>query len=389
MSGTVGILSFIATLFVMIVFHEFGHFITARRMGIRVDEFAIGFGPRLLSRTKGETIYSIRPIPFGGFVKIAGMNPFQPVHESDLPRTFGAKPSWQRAIVLGAGSFTHFVLGLVVLFIVYAIIGVPVDPTTTLESVQSQVTPPERFVVPPGQQSGPAKEAGLRPGDRITSIDGNELSNWDELRETIRANPGEELVIGAIRNGRPLEIRVTPAAATGKDEDSKTVTIGLIGIVPRFTVERQAPHAAVWSATKSTGILIGSSVVVIGRVFSPAGIGRIFSSLNESGERGLDDPIGLVGGARLTGQAATAGRIADILGTLVGFTVVIGVFNLLPLPPLDGGYLLILAIEKVRGRKVDLRKVVPVAVLVVGFLLFVQVALLYLDVVRPVTNPFQ
>lgn len=390
MSAATGILAFIATLLVMIVFHEFGHFVAARRFGIKVEEFFVGFGPRLFARRRGETTYGIKAILLGGYVKIAGMNPWQKVPESELPRTFGAKPPWQRAIVLGAGSLTHFVLAIVVLTVIFVLIGVPGDPTTTLATVQTKITPPPGFSVDPvAAESAPAKEAGFQAGDRVVAVDGMRIGNWEDLRKAIRSRPGQTISIEVERDGRGVELPVAPVAVTGKSPEGGLETVGLIGIVPRYTVERAAPHIGVWRAATATGSLIVNSVVVIGKVFSPSGIGRIFSSLSETGARGEEDPIGLVGGARLTGQAASAGRVQELLGTLTGFIVIIGVFNLLPLPPLDGGYLLILLIEKVRKRTVDLRRVVPVMAFVIGFLIFLQMALIYLDIVRPVTNPFQ
>jgi membrane-associated protease RseP (regulator of RpoE activity) len=388
MSGVVGVVVFVFTLLVVIVFHEFGHFMTARRFGIKVEEFFIGFGPQLYSRTKGETTFGVKAFLVGGYVKIAGMNPWQSIPESELPRTFAAKPHWQRAVVLSAGSFTHFVLAFVVLFVLFGFVGV-LDATTTLADVQNKIEAPPGFSLEEAEVVGPAAEAGLRPGDEIVAIDDRFVSEWDEVKDAIRSKGGQVIKVSVLRDGERLEFELKPAVASGKDSEGKPVTVGLVGIVSKRERATQPVQVAAWTATRATGFYIVQSFRVIGTVFSPQGIGRIFTALGEGGTRGPEDPVGPVGGGRIAGQAATAGEIEYLIFTLVGFAVIIGVFNLLPLPPLDGGYLLILGVEKIRGRKVDLRKVAPVMALVLGFLVFISLALLYLDIVRPVTNPFQ
>lgn len=388
MREAVGVVSFILALLIVIVFHEFGHFITAKRFGIKVEEFFIGFGPRLYARQKGETTFGVKALLLGGYVKIAGMNPWQSIPESELPRTFAAKPHWQRAIVLSAGSFTHFVLAFVVLFVLFGFVGV-LQPTTTLAQVQSKVEAPPGFSITDGEGASPAAEAGLKPDDKIVSIEGRFVSEWDEVREAIRLNAGRVIKVGVLRDGQRLDFEVKPVVATGKDAEGKQVTIGLVGIVSERERDTQPVQVAAWTAMKGTGFYIGQSFRVIGTVFSPEGLGRIISAFGEGGARGPESPIGLVGAGRAAGQAASAGAFEDVTFLLVGMTVIIGVFNLLPLPPLDGGYLLILLVEKIRGKKVDLRKLAPVMALVLGILIFIFLSLLYLDIVRPVSNPFQ
>lgn len=389
MSGSLGVVAFIVTLLVMIVFHEFGHFLAARRFGIKVDEFFVGFGPRIWSRKRGETEYGLKAVLIGGYVKISGMNPWQTVPDSELPRTFGAKPAWQRAIVLTAGSATHFVLAAVVLFTLFAFVGLPGDPTTTLSSVEARVTPPEGFIISGAASPSPATIAGFRRGDRVIEVAGVPVSTWEQMSNAIRSHPAETIEVVVVRRGDRAGLRVTPVSVSGKDAKGTPVTVGLIGITPKYLVERRSIPRAAGSAVYWTGRITKDSLATIGRVFSPKGIGTIFAALSESGQRGQGDPIGIVGGARVAGQAASAGRIQALLWILTGFIVIVGVVNLVPLPPLDGGHLLVLVIEKIRRKKVDLRKVVPVAMLVLGFLIFLQMALLYLDIFRPTANPFQ
>lgn len=394
MNSSLGVIAFILTLGFMVVFHEFGHYITAKKFGMKIEEFFIGFGPRLYSRfgkkvgpdgtvTRGETEYGIKAIPVGGYVKIFGMNPWQTIPESERGRTFGAKPSWQRAIVLSAGSMTHFILAIVIFTIMFGFIGLsdPNKPTTTVDSVDIKL----------GKVDGPAKLAGLAHGDKIVSIDGRPVHSWEDVRAQIRTHPGTQitmLVEGTNRSKR--EVSMTPVATDVADpaHPAQKLNVGQVGVLPTFEVIRQSPPAAFWSGIKTTGQIIGLSVTGIGKIFSPHGISKVFTSIGGSGRRTSDQPFGLVGSARLAGEVARRGQITDLIQFLTGFIVFIGVINLVPLPPLDGGHLLILLIEKINKRKVDMRKVVPVAGVVIGFFLILTFALLYLDIVRPITSPF-
>jgi membrane-associated protease RseP (regulator of RpoE activity) len=385
MNGGMGIVAFLVTLLVMVAFHEFGHFITARRFGIKVEEFFIGFGPRLLSWWRGETEYGIKAILLGGYVRIAGMNPAQAISEADRPRTFGAKPAWQRAIVLFAGSLSHFVLAIVVFSVLYGVIGVHdfSRPLTRVDEVTEKV----------GDVKGPARAAGIKPGDVIVSISGKPIRSWDDLRDQVRPNAGKELIFEVERGGRRLTIPVTPVAAEVPVEPNsdKTETVGQVGVGPTFPLLKEPPPQAVWHGIRTTGVSIVTSIVGAGQIFSPEGLTSVFRELGGEGERDLteDQPVGLIGGARLAGQASSAGDIESLIMFLGIFIVFVGVINLAPLPPLDGGHLLVLAIEKISRRVVDPRKLIPVAGLVLGFLLILTVALFYLDLARPLTDPFQ
>ncbi|MGH2771566.1 MAG: M50 family metallopeptidase [Actinomycetota bacterium] len=385
MSFALGILAFVATLMIMVVFHEFGHFITARRFGIKVEQFFVGFGPRLFSWTRGETEYGVKAVLLGGYVRIAGMNPFQEVKPSELPRTFGAKPAWQRAVVLVAGSATHLILATVVFALLFSTLGVyNFDrPVPTVETVEIQVN----------GKPGPAKAAGLRRGDRIVAVSGDAVRSWDDVRKVIRSSPNKQLVFTVEREGRRRQLTITPAEAEVRSSPDSTrmVKAGQIGIAPQFEIERDPPHVALWRGVTSTAGLVKVSIESIGKVFSPGGISNIFEALGRRGEREVsdDEPLGLVGGARLAGQAGSAGEVRSLIQFLAGFIVFVGVINLAPLPPLDGGYLLIVGIEKLIRRKIDMRKVIPVAGLVLAFLIVLTFALLYLDIFRPITDPFQ
>lgn len=379
-----GIWAFVATVFIMVLFHEFGHYWTAKRFGIKVEEFFIGFGPRIWSFRRGETEFGLKALPLGGYVRIIGMNPFQEVPEEDLPRTMGAKPRWQRAVVLVAGSFTHFVLATIVFFVMFAAIGVqdPSKPSTTLETVDLTIA----------NETAPAKLAGLKAGDRIVAIDGDPVTSWEDVRSHIRPSAGKALQVTVERGETTRTITVTPVETeVPKSQTSdETEKVGQIGVIPVFEKVKEPPLKAAGMAFKSTGQTIWISVKGVGQIFSPKGVGSVLGALRETGQREItgDQPIGLVGAARLSGNAASSGGPEMLIFFLNGFIVFVGVANLIPLPPLDGGYLAVLAVEAITRRKIDLRRLVPVMGAVLAFLIVLNVALLYLDITRPLSNPF-
>ncbi|MBW3591920.1 MAG: site-2 protease family protein, partial [Actinobacteria bacterium] len=303
------------TMLVMIVFHEWGHYITAKKFGIKVEEFFVGFGPRIFSRRRGETEFGLKAILLGGYVKIAGMNPFQEVTDEERPRTFGAKPAWQRAIVLSAGSATHFILATVLFAGMFGVIGVPDRLTTTVDLVAPEID----------GEPGPAHTAGIEPGDRILRINGASIDTWDDVRETVRPTAGQEIEVVVEREGEQITRRMTPVAAEAPvDAESPEVTetVGQIGIGPEIHVERRAPITSLVDGTKMTGEMIVLSVTGVGKIVHP-GISEVISALGGTGERELteDQPIGLVGGARIAGQATASGNLGVLISFLGSFIV--------------------------------------------------------------------
>lgn len=377
-ANALGIWAFIITLGVMIIFHEFGHYTAAKRFDMKVESFFFGFGPKLFSWRRGETEFGVRALPLGGYVKIAGMNPFVPVKDEERERIFGAKPSWQRAVVLAAGSATHFVLAFLMLMILYGAVGLPQTTTTIADVVEDRKNP------------SPAQQAGLQEGDRILSIKGQKVDSFDDVRRVVSQNPGQPLAIEVERDGNVVALTATPAP-TEVSESGRKVTRGQLGILSETELVREPPHRAVVSAGSVVVEMSRLSVVGALSFFSPRTLGRVFGALGESGQREIagDEPIGAVGGARLAGQSAAAGGIDRLVFLLAGVIIFIGVINLAPLPVLDGGWLVMLAFEKITKRKIDLRKMVPAMVLVFAFFIMLQLVLLYLDITRPIQNPFQ
>lgn len=364
-----GVLIFVAGVLVMILVHEFGHFVAAKRFGIKVEEFFVGFGPRLWSFRRGETEYGIKAIPAGGYVKIAGMNPYQETPEEELPRTFGAKPIWQRALVIAAGPATHFVLAFLFYALWLGFVGRPVATDPLIAGVSQTL----------GGKTSPAAQSGLKPGDRIVGIEGVEDLTGDELRQITKTHVGEPVTLRIQRDGRVFTVTVTPVLTM---EEGKKV--GRIGVLLAAAREPEGPVASVTGGARLVGSTLVGAVESIGRVFGPEGISRIGQLLFTDAARSPSDPVSVVGAGRVAGQTAATGRFWDILLIFGGINVFIGFLNLLPLPPFDGGHLAVLAIEKVRGRKIDMRKLVPISAAVAAFFVLMFVAIIYLDIAKPV-----
>ena len=373
-----GILIFVGGVFLMIFVHELGHFLTAKRFGIKVEEFFIGFGPRLWSFRRGETEYGVKGIPVGGYVRIAGMNPMEEPAPEDRERLFTSKPKWQRAIVLAAGAFTHFLLAFLLLAVFFGVIGVatrlggPALITDVLPELDGSPSP--------------AAEAGIRPGDTIVSVDGRSV-DFEQFSAIVDGSVGEEIEIVVEREDQRVTLEATPVLSTVEGEE--TGRLG-VGIQPTRVLERDrsGPVESIVRSGKAIGQLTVGSFQAMGTVFGPEGLSRIWSALSGE-ERSVEDQVGVVGAARISGQAIEAGQIEFFFSLFAFFNVFVGILNILPLPPLDGGHLAVLGFEAATGRKVSPRALVPITAVVAGFLILLTISLLYLDITAPIPNPFQ
>jgi membrane-associated protease RseP (regulator of RpoE activity) len=369
--STLAVVAFLALiLLVVIPIHELGHYLVARRFGFKIQEYFIGFGPRLWSFHRGEIEYGVKAIPAGGYVKIAGMNPYEPVAPEDLPRAYGSKPIWQRALVIVAGPLTHLVLGAVLYFGLFATYG---DPNTDLVVVGDVA--PELSGHP-----SPASEAGLRVGDVVVRVGDLPNPNGDSLGRYVtrfaREHQGEPLTYVVDRDGRRIELRIVPELV-----HEGGVTRGRIG----FTLGAEPvsiPEAAVISF-RSVGATVWHGVATIPRIFGPNGIGRTVSLLVSDEPRQASDPTSLVGVSRQVSDAGSRGDWGTFLAYAGYVTIFIGIVNLIPLPPLDGGHLLLLAWEKITRRQVDYRRLVPVSAAVIVLLSMFVVATVFLDLTKP------
>ena len=370
--GALGQIAFFVALILVILVHEAAHFGVAKAFRIKVTEFFVGFGPRLWSTRRGETEYGVKAIPAGGYVKIAGMNPYEEIPAEELPRTYGAKPPWQRALVIVAGPLTHLVLAFLCFAVWLAFVGRPVATSPVVAAVTPTLD---------GGVRSPAADAGIRPGDRIVGVDAIREPTDAQLVRYTRQHVGEPITLTIERDGRRLTFTVTPVLSTVAGQQ-----VGRVGVELAWARERAGPIAAVMDGAGLVGTAVTQTIGGIGKIFGPEGLGRIVHLIFSNEPRRVSDggPLSVVGVGRAVGQTAQNGNFGDVLYLFALVNVFIGLLNLLPLPPFDGGHLAVLAIEKVRGRTVDMRKVAPIAAVVAAFFILFTLSVVYLDIVKPV-----
>jgi membrane-associated protease RseP (regulator of RpoE activity) len=369
---TLSIVLFFVGLLIVILIHELAHYSVARAFGFKVEEYFVGFGPKLWSTRRGEIEYGVKALPLGGYVKIAGMNPYQPVAPEDLPRAYGSKPRWQRALVIAAGPGIHFFLAALLFGAYFYLSGDYSVATPVVSEVAGQLN----------GHASPAKEAGLEVGDRIVQVGDVSTPNLDELGEYTTAHVGEPVVFTVVRDGERLTLTLTPEAATNDVGD----TIGRVGIL--VNAEDPGPVGLVSASVQGigeVGTTTARSIGQIGKVFGPEGISRVTKLVFTDATRAPEDPASVVGIGRAVGQTGADGDWALILYFLGFVTVFVGLVNLMPLPPFDGGHLAVLLIEKIRGRAIDQRRVIPVAVAVMGFFVVFVTLTVIADLAKPVT----
>jgi len=371
---------------VMIIVHEGAHFVAAKAFGMKATEAFFGFGPRIWSMTRGETEYGIKAIPLGGYVRIIGMNPLEEVDPDDEDRTYRTSPFWQKAIVVLAGIFSHFVMATLLLITVFAIWGgVAADengdriPTLAL-SVVAETTP--------SGDVSPSSNAGFLADDVLTTYEGTALVSWDDFVDRVRTDGGRTVLIGYERDGVTAESATTLAfaempvivdGAVVEDANGELVyeEVGYFGAAPEIERDRlgvfgvvHAAYRGVWEATIQS--VQGLWQLIIG-------FPQLFMSVFGGNEEVLDEvrPISPIGLARLAGPMETT------LMMLALVNVFVGVLNFVPLYPLDGGHFAVALYEKIRGRAPDVTKLMPVAAVVIVFLISIGLMGVYLDIFKP------
>jgi membrane-associated protease RseP (regulator of RpoE activity) len=363
-----GIGAFIFVLILVIVIHEAAHFGVARAFDIKVTEFFVGFGPKLRSRMRGETEVGFKAIPAGGYVKIAGMNPYETVAPEDHARTFGSKPIWQRALVIAAGPATHFVLAFIFFVAWLGLVGAPTDAKPVLDAVPATMD----------GAPGPAFEAGLRPGDRVIALDDLRAPTAEQVIEYTQEHVGEPIEVTVIRDGSPLTVIVVPVLS-----EVDGVEVARLGVVLGPGRETAGALGAVTGGADLVWDNLVGTVRGVARIFGPEGIGRLFDLVFTDEPREAGDPASIVGIGQVAGATASEGNIGDLLLLFGIVNVFVGFLNLLPLPPFDGGHLAVLAIEKVRGRAVDMRRIAPISAAVAAFFIVFTIAVVYVDLTKP------
>ncbi len=388
---SLGVFLFIVALLVVIMIHEAGHLFVAKAFNFKAPQYFLGFGPTLWSFRKGETEYGVKAIPAGGFVKIIGMNPYEHIPPEDAPRSYPNKPKYQRALLLVAGSATHWLVAFLLLLFASMVIGYPTGEVTTEVAAISEDTP--------------AEDSGIEPGDRIVSVGGQEVSTWKEVRSYIRQNGGEPATFIVERDGEreTIEVQLGTALLTKSGEAVEIaeageelrapkpteIETGFLGIQPSPELQKESLLPAMGEAGSTTWEMTALSFRGIGDVFATVFDGRLWEALTGEGERDpSESPVGLIGAGRLANEIVSEGQYLRLIDMIAIFTIFIGMMNLLPLPPLDGGHLAVVGYEAITGRRVDIRKLIPVAAAVISFFVLLFLAVLYLDIARPIQTNF-
>jgi len=389
-----GWLIFLVALLVSVMLHETGHFVTAKWFGMKCTRYFVGFGPTVWSTQRGETEYGIKALPVGGFVKIVGMTSIDEVDEADEPRSFRRAPGWQRLIVLAAGSFTHFVIAAVLIFGLALGIGIENDNTTQLGTVTTcvpaNVQALDNGTCTAGEAKSPALLAGLRVGDTITSFNGVKTANWTELQNAILAvKPGQSVTLTVERDGRPLTLHTALADVPGRGS--------YFGIAATTVFQRPSLLGAISYVGTGFGETISGSVSAIGQL--PAAVPQLFNK--DRGSTAAGNVTSIYGAARDTGQAVAANvgwqyKVSFVLLLIATLNIFVGVFNMVPLLPMDGGHFAVVVWERVRawfarlrGRPdpgmVDYTKLIPLSFGVFVILVVFGTMLILADIVNPVS----
>jgi len=389
-----GWLIFLVALMVSVMLHETGHFVTAKRFGMKCTRYFVGFGPTVWSTWRGETEYGIKALPLGGFVKIVGMTSMDDVDPEDEARSFRRAPGWQRLIVLAAGSFMHFVIAAVLIFGLALAIGIENDNTTQLGTVATCVPTSEQALTngaacTSGEAKSPAVLAGLKVGDQVTGFNGTSVSNWTQLSNAIlKVKPGAPVSLTVERDGHSLTLHTALAEVPGHGS--------YFGIAPTTIFQRQSPLSAVKYVGTGFSQVVTGSVSALAQL--PGAVPQLFAKDRSSTAAGNVSSV--VGAARETGQAVAANvgweyKVSFVLLLIASLNIFVGVFNLLPLLPLDGGHVAVVIWERIRAwfarvrRRpdpglVDYRKLVPLSFSIFLVLVVFGMMLILADIVNPV-----
>jgi membrane-associated protease RseP (regulator of RpoE activity) len=431
-----GILVVVVGIALSIGLHEIGHLVPAKLFGVKVGQYMIGFGPTIWSRRYGETEYGVKAIPLGGYISMAGMFPplkpggaartastgfFQTlvqdardasaagIRPGEERRVFYKLPVWKRVVVMFGGPFMNLAIAVVLFAVLLMGFGIP-QLSTTIGSVSACVLPAtsERQACVDTDPLAPGAEAGIRPGDRLVSLNDQPAESWEQATALIRRSPGEPLEVVVDRNGSEVALTVVPLlteryvitddgkVATDADGEPLTEKVGFVGIGAATETVRQAPAAVV--------PMIAENVVGVGNIILhlPQRLVDVWNAAFGTDERDPNGPISVVGVGRLAGEIASidtapvVDRVASLVGLVASLNVALFVFNLIPLMPLDGGHIagalwegLRRALAKAFKRRdpgpVDTAKVVPLTFAVVVVLGGMSLLLIYADIVKPIS----
>jgi membrane-associated protease RseP (regulator of RpoE activity) len=428
-----GVVLFLLGVLASIALHEVGHMVPAKRFGIKVTQYFVGFGKTVWSTRRGETEYGIKLFPLGGFIRMVGMLPpakrdadgrikgiksgffgkmiadaraleYESVSTVDESRLFYRKPWWQKVIVMSGGPLMNVALAVLLLGGVFMGIGIK-QPTLVVSDVSDCVIPASEgaraCVTPPAPNPdplSPARQAGFRAGDRIVSFNGDPVQSWEQFSAAIRASAGGHIDVSVERAGSSVTLSTNTVVSQRYDLDDpeKFVKVGFLGITPEEVRERQGPAyvaSTMWDYTQRTGAAL---------ISMPERMVGVFKAALGLEERDAESPMSVVGASRIAGEVASTDTI-DVVDRWTALLMLLGIvnlfvalFNFIPLLPLDGGHIagalfeaLRRGLARLRGRPdpgyADVAQLLPLAYAAASVLIVMGVILIWADIVNPIS----
>ena len=393
-----GVALFALGIMVTIALHEWGHMRSALACGMKVRRFYVGFGPTVVKWNHKGIEYGFKAVPLGGFCDIAGMTAMDEIDEDERPYAMVYKPWWQRIFVLSGGVLMNILVGLVVLYAVAVTAGLP-DPDADYTPTVAKTA-----CVPASQidaqtlsdctGAGPAAEAGIWKGDRITAVNGEAVASFVDLRAKLYEMPGQTADLTVERGTEVLHIDVPVTSVTRLNQAGETVTVGAIGVTsePVDVMRSYGPLDGIGATVRFSGSML--SATLQGLASFPGKIPGVVASIFGA-ERDQEGPMSVVGASRVGGELVERSQWTMFLMMLASLNFFLALFNLVPLPPLDGGHIAVVIYEKIRdfirglrgiapGQPADYTKLMPITYVMSAVLLGIGAIVIIADVVNPV-----
>ena len=393
-----GVALFALGIMVTIALHEWGHMRSALACGMKVRRFYVGFGPTVVKWNRKGIEYGFKAVPLGGFCDIAGMTAMDEIDEDERPYAMVYKPWWQRIFVLSGGVLMNILVGLVVLYAVAVTAGLP-DPDADYTPTVAKTA-----CVPASQidaqtlsdctGAGPAAEAGIRKGDRITAVNGEAVASFVDLRAKLYEMPGQTADLTVERGTEVLHIDVPVTSVTRLNQAGETVTVGAIGVTsePVDVMRSYGPLDGIGATVRFSGSML--SATLQGLASFPGKIPGVVASIFGA-ERDQEGPMSVVGASRVGGELVERSQWTMFLMMLASLNFFLALFNLVLLPPLDGGHIAVVIYEKIRdfirglrgiapGQPADYTKLMPITYVMSAVLLGIGAIVIIADVVNPV-----
>ena len=354
----------VAAAFAIVFFvtaHEAGHFLAAKAVGMKATQFFFGFGPKIWSIQKGETEYGVKWIPLGGYVRIIGMNPMEEVSPGDMGRTYREKKFWEKSVVVLAGVGTNFLIAFVMFYGIVMAVGVPGEPTLEVGLVV---------------EDSPAAEAGVQEADMIVAIGPHEVTEWEDLTMALETEGSGLSSVTIDRDSQLITFEVDLV------ESDLVAGAGFLGVAPIREQIDVGPIESMGLAGQLVWQGITDTFNAIFQMMRPSSLAQYFGVLLGDTDVPIEiRPVSPIGIVAIGSQVE---NVAFFLGILASVNVILATINLLPLFPLDGGHFAVALYEKLTGREADIRRLMPVAVAVIGLFVFLGFVAIILDVTNPI-----